>query len=538
MNTLLDKITYDDDYRRWGEELAIEEREHKTNHLFEIYRLLSLISASDTSISEVLIEMGISELEVYGYGEIANIFLNLIDDRINVTDIYDKKLAGNEALKGNIIKDPSEISNKTIPLVITPGKYIRQISFELMDQGVNRRRILSIFTILDYCLEKIKQGKNWIVPNFWDKKFLILSAGFSNKGSQSMLYTAMDCIRKRWNNSEIFFLPEDSFSNYPEELQKKYRLHFLLYNRHLGSPLYDFFTNIDCVINIGGYELGSRLPWGWNEQFLYYSNIAINYNIPLYRMPQSYGPFDFPDSIQKKIERDLQYAEAVYVREKSFFEDMKYKYKLSNLRYSVDLVLQNKELDINNVFVSEKLPAISFDEKDINCVAIVPNERCCDYADKNLLLSVYNRIVKGLLREGMIIYIVSHSDDETICREVYDMFSGEEKVKLYLKDMDCIEFSGLVENFNFIIASRYHSIVHAYKKGVPAVIIGWAEKYKELAELFEQDKYRFDVNEGLTMDGIIDAVNRMIDNYKAESKRIIERITMLQDSNCFDDIKF
>ncbi|MDZ7835034.1 MAG: polysaccharide pyruvyl transferase family protein [Alkalibacterium sp.] len=68
------------------------------------------------------------------------------------------------------------------------------------------------------------------------------------------------------------------------------------------------------------------------------------------------------------------------------------------------------------------------------------------------------------------------------------------------RDISSLEFDILVEKLDFIIGSRFHSIVHSYKNHVPCIAIGWATKYHELLKLFGQYDYMFDVRESLDKD--------------------------------------
>ena len=43
--------------------------------------------------------------------------------------------------------------------------------------------------------------------------------------------------------------------------------------------------------------------------------------------------------------------------------------------------------------------------------------------------------------------------------------------------------------FDFVICSRYHGCVHAYKNLIPGLILGSTIRYKELAKLMNQEKY-------------------------------------------------
>ena len=83
-----------------------------------------------------------------------------------------------------------------------------------------------------------------------------------------------------------------------------------------------------------------------------------------------------------------------------------------------------------------------------------------------------------------------------------------------------MEITNIFKNFDFVIASRYHSIIHGYEVGVPAVIIGWAEKYHELANLFEQEEFIFDTREKINLDDLSIAINKMLNEGPKISKNI------------------
>ena len=49
-----------------------------------------------------------------------------------------------------------------------------------------------------------------------------------------------------------------------------------------------------------------------------------------------------------------------------------------------------------------------------------------------------------------------------------------------------------LKQFQFIVASRFHAIVHAFKNGIPCIALGWATKYYDLMKQFGQEQYMLD----------------------------------------------
>ena len=102
-------------------------------------------------------------------------------------------------------------------------------------------------------------------------------------------------------------------------------------------------------------------------------------------------------------------------------------------------------------------------------------------------------------------------------------------------DFSCLEYDELVKRFDFIVCSRYHGAVHAYRNCVPCILLGWAVKYEELAQLFEQRKYSFDLtSEDLDISKITDAIETMCMNGRKESRIIQDKLESIRKENCFD----
>jgi len=107
-------------------------------------------------------------------------------------------------------------------------------------------------------------------------------------------------------------------------------------------------------------------------------------------------------------------------------------------------------------------------------------------------------LINTSLKAGKTVYILRHSyDDLEICENIKELFSKNNRVILLNDDFNAIELELILKQFDFIIASRYHSIIHAYRNSVPALVIGWATKYYELLKSFDQLDYFIDVRKGI-----------------------------------------
>jgi len=192
----------------------------------------------------------------------------------------------------------------------------------------------------------------------------------------------------------------------------------------------------------------------------------------------------------------------------------------------LDIVLtHDSPYNLENIYIKNpKFKEYSIPEGSIG---IIPNRGLLAHlrSARKDLFSFYEEIIKKALNSSKRIYILRHSkEDIDFCREIKGSFSHNEKVQLIEDDLTAIELEKIIKKFDFIIASRYHSLVHAYKNNIPAFVIGWALKYKELMETFDQVDYFIDCREKLDFRKSIRALENLIKNYTHERKTILRRL--------------
>jgi polysaccharide pyruvyl transferase WcaK-like protein len=128
--------------------------------------------------------------------------------------------------------------------------------------------------------------------------------------------------------------------------------------------------------------------------------------------------------------------------------------------------------------------------------------------------------------EKVCILNTSTADTELV-ENVLKKVANRHKVHVITGEYSSPELIDIIARFKYVVASRYHSVVFAYRSGVPAVILGWASKYTDLAALFQQQDYLFDIrNAGV--DRIITQIGTMGANYKEESRRIKDCLEGIQ----------
>ena len=394
------------------------------------------------------------------------------------------------------------------------------------------------------------------------KKILVVVATFKDKGSQSMFFVVADELKKRFGDCQIYFAcngEQYNESNYifKKLIYTKQQQDMLLGDRvnllsnitklirkkddssANGEELQKIFSMLDLIIDISDYVLAAKSSIPEHNAYLNNIKIAKKFNIPIIYMPQSFGPFNNYSADNMYIMGDMKdllfYPKAIFAREQEGYDDLIGYFGLDNVRQSPDLVLQNKGINIMNVCSGAYEPIIP-DIKAGNNVAIIPNNHNFSKKVANSSYALYFRMIEKLLEAKKEVYIFCFaSSDLEVCKKLASLFSYNDSVHLIEQEFDCIEYDFIVRYFDFVICSRYHGCVHAYRNLIPSLIIGSTIRYRALAKLMDQEKYYFDIlADRFDERALIDALDSMIKHRDEEIEVIRPRLEEVQSSNCFD----
>lgn len=388
------------------------------------------------------------------------------------------------------------------------------------------------------------------------RNIIITGGELFNKGAQAMTFITVNELRKRFPNRRIYLLSEMDLERpifereqYKFDFMGWYPIKFARCQHNLFLRLFcklrngrelteaeNIYKNCDAMIDISGYALGSNWSDATCHRYLDHLEFAKAFGIPVYLMPQSFGPFEFEGdrkSLDARIRRLLPTVKVICAREQEGYDALVSTYGLTNVRLAHDLVLCNKGVQLSNIY--KTIPLYDLPEIREHSVGIIPNSRNAEVGSDNAVMTLYDEIIASALARRKTVYLLSHSNaDAKLCGAIKERFEKETSVVLLDQDFCCLEFNELVKKFDYLIASRFHSIVHAYKNGVPCIALGWATKYHDLLKLFGQEQYVFDIRGEIGAAEMLEAVNRMDAKYPEESKRIQRGLSALQEENVFD----
>jgi len=392
------------------------------------------------------------------------------------------------------------------------------------------------------------------------KKYILITGGeLFNKGAQAMTFIAVDHCKSLFPDHEIIvfshrdskrpaeekrlysftFMPFPGFGESLSLITGLRRNHYKKKDRIGYFEMYqEIFKNAIMMLDISGYGIGSN--WGIVKSRAYLRRIAVakHFRIPVYLLPQSFGPFDYKGKhatlMKMEISYYFNYPTMIMAREQESLDCIKKLCKKAHVIKTYDMVLQSQFINADNVYKEKQV----FRVHNIlpKSVAVIPNSKNNSYGDETENELLYKEIIDSILKEGRPVYLIYHAiEDKEICKRIKRVYYHEcEDVRTIDDEMNCIEFEDTVKNFDFVIASRYHSIVHSYKKGIPALIIGWAVKYRELSKVFHQEKYCFDISSVGERKKILHAVGDLSKRHNEESIVIKDVLQTIQSRDVFD----
>ncbi len=364
-----------------------------------------------------------------------------------------------------------------------------------------------------------------------------------------MTFTAVDQLKRRFPDKEIYFFNTQDFLRserekeifnfkiLPWELDTKLgllgipgKLSSIIFegnrNKEIENQIKDVLKNSFLAFDISGYSFSSQWKFSFSIHYLLNIMIAKRFDIPFYILPQSIGPFRY--SIFQKIflfplmKFYISYPDKIFVRERNGLKWIG-RFRERDFELSYDMVLLNREYNLN-IYIKKEIP---FKEIKIeaNSVGIIPNVRVLERTKKEILYPIYFSMIKRILDSERKVFLLAYSKTELeIIKEIFEFFKRDNNVKILTDDLNVFEMVNVIKQFDFIVSSRYHSIVHAYKNGVPALAIGWSEKYPEIMGEFGQSDYCFDVRNELKEKEIIEKLEKLLINFKKERKKIIKKI--------------
>ena len=393
-------------------------------------------------------------------------------------------------------------------------------------------------------------------------KYIIVGGEFNNKGAEAMVFSAISQIRKKDPRAEIVIFDANNYNPYQDDLNAKYYyfpsfyyskiyrktkwMVFLLKIKNiikkvlgkstvvkLKECLYHLRT-CDYFIDISGYALST--VWGATEVNDYLNKIRYvskcNEKAKIVLMPQSFGPIDFQLVKKEFVLESLSKCFRIFARERSGYELLK-EIGLQNVSLEYDSVLLSANDNYKEALKNYDRYLTDIEVEGKKNIAIVPNLRLCDklHISKEELCEFYFRIMDQYLASGYRFYLVGHArEDLSICKIIKNKYADHSAVILIDQVLTSYNYQKFISAVDFVIASRYHSLIHAYKAFIPAIILGWSEKYEAIAKALGQERYLADLK---NVADTLSKIDFLIANRSDEVVKIRSGVEEIQKHDCY-----
>lgn len=357
-------------------------------------------------------------------------------------------------------------------------------------------------------------------------RILIEGGGFQNKGAEAMLRTVQNELGKRISGLTFAGTVVLGDMHRAEragvtpicgartgKLQKLARLlrtvllDPCLIGRAFSNPRAFLLLKAACdpiaCIDVKGFTFSDT--WGRDdlaESTLGLVQYCAKVDIPYVFMPQAWGPFSL-----RKLASDTRamclLATTIYARDKeskSHLNELLVGSAVKvNLAPDIAFRFQADPPELGEQILSSS--GLKMGEKPI--VGIVPNCRIYDRMlgenAENEYVKILGEIVKFYLGIGANVVLIPHEiiahgrhqDDRHLCSLVRSVY-GSDSVGAMVGEYSAGAIKSVIGHLDFMVGSRFHSLVAALSCRVPAVAISWSHKYVELMSLVGCEKYVVD----------------------------------------------
>lgn len=277
--------------------------------------------------------------------------------------------------------------------------------------------------------------------------------------------------------------------------------------------------------------------------FLYHINLALSMGIPVYVMPNSYGPF--VDNVSKRmVQRCLSRCRIVYSRESISKQVLKNECGIDS-KLSRDLAMY-LEKDVN--FDAEKYIkkcGIEYEPGKMVGITVRPyrfpgvdnpddlydsyRKAICDF-----ILWLFANDYHPVLIEH--VYSENYHERDIICiNEISEMVrTNGKKVDIFSAlELNCRQMKSIYSKLDFLVGTRFHSVIFSLTENIPVIAISYGgNKGDGIMRDLSLEKYCIPIDK-VSSDNIINTFISMtsdIQGYKKSLERNTRDIKASRDT--------
>ena len=255
-----------------------------------------------------------------------------------------------------------------------------------------------------------------------------------------------------------------------------------LYSEDVQNSLREFERAEACFVKGGGFlhAYGGLAETYKIYYFLYHIRLAQSMGKPVFILPNSFGPFNSP-FVKEMLHHTLQKCKVVMAREKLSQNQLCRECKIDSHLFT-DIAFH---LEPDDSFdAKEELKAKGIPVGDKKCVAITARPyRFTGYDHAENLYQAYKKSLvltaEWLSDHSFIPVFVehvydenSHENDMTCISDIVSELKKDCHYSIYSnRSLTCAQMKKIYGEFDYIIGTRFHSIIFSLAQGVPAIAI-------------------------------------------------------------------
>lgn len=294
--------------------------------------------------------------------------------------------------------------------------------------------------------------------------------------------------------------------------------------RNFKTNLWKTINNIDIIIQVPGISFTDNFDIltaiYWAQQMIMAKLIGKKY----YCMPQSFGPsrsllitlcakigLENVTHIMPRGNKSVEFIEGLHLKNQNitFVPDLAFSFENPGSQED-EIIYQRFEISKKRKYIGVIFNSHLFHWKKTTIIDMVSNE-----IDR--LISTYNYDVILIAHE---VNDENRIDDRFMNTLIFERCTKKDKILVINEDLRANEIKSLIKLCDFTICSRFHGMISSLKVGVIPIVIGWADKYFEIMELFDLEYLVLDYND-ITIKALHEKIEQVIQN-KSEIKNIID----------------
>jgi len=313
----------------------------------------------------------------------------------------------------------------------------------------------------------------------------------------------------------------------------------------------ELIDSCDAVLDISGGDSFSDI-YGLKRfnQINSPKQIAINRQIPLILLPQTYGPYKNPD-IYKKACESVQGASQAWARDGNSFQILKKmlgdKFDPQKHKTTVDMAFLLEPEDASDLVGDEINAWISSDRQDspligLNISGLIYNDpeiATRQYGFKEDYRKTVFELVSNFLTETTArILLISHvmdlpghyESDYDACIDVYDKLNDHHKERVIVapNNLNESQVKWLISKLDWFCGTRMHSTIAGLSMAVATATISYSDKALGVFESCKEGAQVFDPRI-LSIEDLIDGLVKSFQDRKKNHHELGVNIKLVKE---------